>query len=84
MQYILTQEEYDAMRAKQKLALDLDKQNLQALCTKIADEMPVVWRGWSDAQAKPWGCILSKSRDWYCDSCPVQKICPEQFKEWSK
>jgi len=46
--------------------------------------MPVKW-GWSkDEEAKPWGCIHSQQEEWYCDSCPVQEICPEPDKEWSK
>ncbi len=87
MQYLLTQEEYDALRAKQELDLGMKKEKLQKLCTKIADTMPVKW-GWSkDEEAKPWGCILSlgdADDEWYCDSCPVQSICPNEYKEWSK
>jgi hypothetical protein len=84
MQYILTQEEYDALRKKQTRELNLGTVKLQELCTKIADTMPVLW-GWSkDETAKPWGCIRSTEDEWYCDSCPVQEICPYTGKEWSK
>lgn len=84
MQYLLTQEEYDALRARQQHEIELSTKKLQKLCTKIADTMPVKW-GWSkDEEAKPWGCIHSQQEEWYCDSCPVQEICPEPDKEWSK
>ena len=86
MQYLLTQEEYDALRARQQHEIELSTKKLQTLCTKIADTMPVKW-GWSkDEEAKPWGCVLTAAKnneEWYCDSCPVQDICPAD-KEWSK
>lgn len=41
MQYLLTQEEYDALRARQQHEISTKK--LQKLCTKIADTMPVKW-----------------------------------------
>lgn len=84
MQYLLTQEEYDALRARQQHEIKLSQAKLQKLCTKIADTMPVKW-GWSkDEEAKPWGCILTEKHEHYCDKCPVQEICPEPDKEWSK
>jgi hypothetical protein len=87
MQYILTEEEYQALRSKQQHDLALSRNKLQILCTKIANEMPVKW-GWSkDEEAKPWGCILTRANEgneWYCDSCPVQEICPNPNKDYSK
>jgi hypothetical protein len=87
MQYILTEEEYQALRSKQKHDLALSRTKLQILCTKIANEMPVKW-GWSkNEEAKPWGCTLTRANEgneWYCDSCPVQEICPNPNKEYSK
>jgi hypothetical protein len=82
MQYILTQEEYNELvhtKNKQKLG---NQKELQDLCTKIADTMPIQWT-WGDKALEPWGCIHTRY-DWYCDDCPVQKICPETSKEWSK
>ena len=58
MQYILTQEEYDNLKKKQKTEFQLSKNNLQNLCTKIANNMPVDW-GWGENNPKPWGCILT-------------------------
>lgn len=85
MQYILTQEEYDALTARRGRELQLSEKKLQHLCTRIANEMPVKW-GWSKREElKPWGCILtSKDEEWYCDSCPVQDICPYPDKLYSK
>ena len=84
MQYILTQEEYDALKAKQEHDLKISQKALQELCTRIANEMPVKW-GWNTKEeAKPWGCILTMEGEWYCDKCPVQKICPHPHKDWSK
>lgn len=91
MQYILTQEEYDKLRSTQKRAIDMDTKKLQALCTKIANEMPVT-RTWNKADHSPWGCIIHEDdadpehfdNFGYCDQCPVQEICPYKFKEYSK
>lgn len=85
--YILTQEEYDALKKEQKHSLDISKKKLQKLCTNIANAMPVVW-GWNGLDPKPWGCILQEDKDheedWCCDKCPVTEICPNDNKEWSK
>jgi hypothetical protein len=86
MQYILTQEELDALKTTQKSALRLTEKKLQTLCTKICNEMPIKW-GWGGPDPKPWGCILSTNDDadeWYCDKCPVVEICPSNKKCWSK
>jgi hypothetical protein len=84
MQYILSQQEYDELRSIQKRRIALSDKRLQTLCTKIADTMPVKW-GWETPDvAKPWGCILSVDHEWYCDQCPVQEICPNVSKAWSK
>ena len=88
MQYLLTQEEYDALRACREHEIKLSRAKLQKLCTKIADTMPVK-RSWDPkAEPSPWGCILTAEKngegEHYCDNCPVQEICPELHKEWSK
>ena len=94
MMYILTQEEFDEL--KQKAATpkpwrpDITTKQLQKLCTKICDEMPVVW-GWTGPgpDPKPWGCKITKERgdagyEWYCDKCPVELLCPHNEKDFSK
>ena len=84
MQYILTQEEYDALRARQQHEIMMSRDQLQTLCCEIADTMPIK-RPWTK-DLEPWGCILTVNSDdmWCCDHCPVQKICPNPYKEWSK
>lgn len=84
MQYLLTQEEYDALRARQQHEIKLSRDKLQKLCTKIANTMPIK-RSWDpNKEPYPWGCILTEKYEHYCDDCPVQEICPEPDKEWSK
>jgi len=83
MQYLLSQEEYDALVRKQKLALHMQKAQLQSLCTRIADQMPVSVAWIKEGAPQPWGCILSHKSE-YCDECAVQDICPHDHKEWSK
>lgn len=84
VQYILTEEEYNALKTKQKQWTDESKKTLQDVCTKVANEMPIKW-GWGEPDdPKPWGCILTEKGEWYCDQCPVKKICPYEGKEWSK
>ena len=77
MQYILSEEEYTALCENHKRKMKLNDQQLQTLCTDIANKMPVM------GSSKPWGCIHSTSCEWYCDDCPVQEICPEKNKRWA-
>lgn len=84
MQYVLTQAEYDELRTKQKLDLKLKKDQLQQLCTQIADTMPVTVSWFYEGKPTPWGCMLTAQEQWYCDECPVQDICPLDHKAWSK
>lgn len=83
MQYILSEEEYNELKHKATENINKAVKWNQELCTKIADEMPVIW-GWGGNDYKPWGCILSQSSKGYCDECPVQDVCPNERKEWSK
>lgn len=86
MQYLLTKEEYDALHTRKEEHIALEKKKLQKLCTKIANEMPVVW-GWGGPDPKPWGCYLTareNDEEWYCDKCPVQEICPSDERDYSK
>jgi hypothetical protein len=84
MQYILSQEEYDELkRHADAHRPDLTPKQLQKLCTEICDTMPVNW-GWNGPDPKPWGCKLSKDHEWYCDKCPVQRLCPSDEQEFSK
>lgn len=81
MMYILTEEEYVELKQAKSEKIQMSKKKLQTLCTKIANEMPIPHRG---QDPKPWTCIHSHDFEWYCDNCPVQEICPETWKKWSK
>jgi hypothetical protein len=98
MQYVLTQTEYDDLNNAAFKAGEKVKENMQRLCTLAADNVPVDW-GWNQTghdepddpvgtkeNPKPWGCLITveKEHEWYCDNCPVQNICPYQFKNYSK
>lgn len=100
MQYILSEEEYKELKARQELEIMGNKKKLQKLCTKIANTMPVFY--WGKKEAGIWGCIHNEEIDdidykdveilgvevmytpGYCDECPVKDICPEPRKRWSK
>lgn len=86
MQYLLTQEEYDALRIKQELHIKQSTEKLQAICTLAAQHIPVTREWSSDKTPAPWGCILGPRQQdpGYCDDCPVSEICPYQGKEWSQ
>lgn len=81
MMYILTEEEFKALQKKSRKITEDAQKTLQELCTRIADS-EILTEGWMEG--KPWGCIHSKKYEWYCDNCPVQKQCPEEYKYWSK
>ncbi len=85
MQYILDEEEMEEVRKLRKKVTDLpDLVTLQDVCTKAANEWPS-FKGWDgDEEPTPWGCIITEKYEHYCDKCPVQKICPYPWKEYSK
>lgn len=82
MQYVLTEKEYQALTDADEKAEEKRDEVLQDLCTKVADHMPagVQWIG----KEKPWGCILTAKREWYCDDCPVKEVCPNESKHWRR
>ena len=84
MKYLLSEAEFRDLseEANKEPLVDMTEKQLQSLCTKICDAMPV--ETWHGKDKKPWGCILSKESRIYCDECPVQNICPHPNKEWSK
>jgi hypothetical protein len=83
MQYILTQEEYDALVKANETAAIEAKSTLQKLCTMVADNMPLDEPNW-EGKKLPWGCILSYKGEHYCDRCPVEELCPYPHKHWSQ
>ena len=87
MKYLLSEQEYRSLTEQHTYSIKLANDKLQKLCTKIANEMPVDWEWGNSGDHKdpePWGCILTKDYEWYCDTCPVQEICPNKSKHWSK
>lgn len=89
MQYILTQEEFDKLKADAARIIGKMADDLQTACTLVADHMPIK-APWAPASTdpKPWGCILSQTSptkdEWYCDHCPVRNICPHPNKNLTK
>ena len=81
MMYVLTQEEFDALQEKKRQISEDARKVLQDLCTRVANSEPVK-EGWYEG--KPWGCVLTVEHEWYCDDCPVQDVCPKEWKRWSK
>ena len=83
MMYILTPDEYHSLVNRPHL--NISKEQLQELCTKICDTMPIKL-SWCEL-VQPWGCILTPvpgDYENYCDECPVQTICPNEWKRYSK
>lgn len=83
MQYILTQEELDQLKADAAKLITKMADDLQTACTLVADHKPVTVP-WDRGTKAIWGCILTVTHEHYCDHCPVQKICPHPHKNWSK
>lgn len=81
MMYVLTQEEFDALQEKKRKITEDSRKVLQDLCTRVANS-ELVKEGWY--AGKPWGCVLTVEHEWYCDDCPVQDVCPKEWKRWSK
>lgn len=85
MQYILSEEEYrDLVEATRKMEVKKDA-IIMDLCRRIANTEPVKvsWRT-TPGPNEPWGCIHDRENEWYCDECPVRKVCPEKDKNLSK
>ena len=84
MQYILTEYEYDSLKARQRYNIKILKQELQSLCVEIAEGLPVVMSA-RDSTLGIHGCIFSKiHKANYCDDCSVKSICPNEDKLLSK
>jgi hypothetical protein len=85
MQYILSSEEMDDIKAKLEMLDHIrDINELQRICTLLADTY-VLTEGWHKGQV--WGCMLTAEKngdEWYCDDCPAKKVCPYPYKSWSQ
>jgi len=99
MQIILTEEEHSELLMKVADGELGDKITIQDLCRQVATYKPIKgWHAEDAVDGKaPWGCILNEfdyvimnSDDdeifsmGYCDDCPVQDLCPYEYKKWSK
>ena len=88
MQYILSEEEYQALTATKQA---VDKNALLDLCRRAAKHIPIsvsYGPGENSGPEGPWGCILDTFQQGrgprYCDLCPSRHICPYDEKVWSK
>lgn len=86
MQYILSEEEYQDLVEAKKKAEEAVRDRLQKVCTMAADQIPIKVY-WNKKEKEPWGCIHTREMEdgyeWYCDNCPVRKLCPSG-KHFSK
>jgi hypothetical protein len=82
--YILTEVEYKALCKSKALKKLKNTEQMQELCSRIANNMPIKWT-WGDGKTtpEPWGCKLTTDFEWYCDQCPVVSICPSDKQEFS-
>ncbi len=73
MQYLLTEQEYKDLLNKVIIAKENSKETINDLCQQVAN-------------LKLYGCIRNNGNDraFYCDDCPVIKICLYDGKEYSK
>lgn len=82
MQYILAESELLVLKERAtKLKLE-HAEKLQEFCTRVADEMPILF--WGRTVPEPWGCILTRKGESYCDECPAKGVCPYEWKAWSQ
>jgi len=85
MQYLLSEKELQELRENARRNNQVNKENLQWLCTELAKHMPVEVSWMNKDVPEPWGCILDEGSDpGYCDHCPAQELCPSTYKEFSK
>lgn len=89
MQYILSEEEYQQLKQAPLLIQQEKEKVIMELCRRVAnsENVKVSWRKYDESKGivpEPWGCIHDQENEWYCDQCPVRKICPEKYKNLSK
>jgi len=75
MQYILTEEEYVALKTLGDKRMERISEKLQEVCTFAAENVP-----WGEDK-ETWGCHLT-DKTVFCDECPVQQACPCEHKAW--
>lgn len=74
MQYLLTHDEYTALRKRADERTEAERASLMAVCMELA--------------CHAGGCVRRRREGHrtmgYCDDCPAEKWCPYEAKEWSK
>lgn len=88
MQYLLTPDEYGALKGANEEYRKTVRAVLQDLCIRVATHEPIKMAWAPSLEPSPNGCILKESPDGaraeYCDDCPVCRVCPHDMKAWSK
>jgi len=91
MQYILKQIEYDELVHLKEKHQKRYLNELQKVCTMACDNTPILY--WDKTIPEPWGCIITIEKEneengtdeeWCCDECPTIKVCPYEYKTYSK
>jgi len=84
MMYILTEEEYSALKEggpagrADRILIAEQRETIQNLCTMIANEVPL-----NHPSGEPNGCTLTLTHG-VCDNCLVIEQCPSKLKLFSK
>lgn len=88
MQYLLSQEEWGALKRRERASVEMIKEVkdkvIQDLCIMIAENIP----GKEDrigAHSIPHGCYLSRELELqtsFCNFCPVEGVCPNPNKRY--
>jgi endonuclease III len=84
MKYLLNEKEYQSLTQVGKELRKQYDETLFDLCRRVCNNEPVRWT-WGDGKdtPKPWGCIKDDEH-WHCDECPVQNVCPYEYKSHSQ
>ena len=85
MQYLLTQAEFGEIYDKHHKEVNILLVRLQDACTLAAEHVKVRLDDEEPEEGlQPWGCVMVTDGLSYCDKCPVQKLCPNEHKRYSK
>lgn len=94
MQYLLSEEEMQGVRVREREMLDLPSRDVlvtavqSIACNAIGLQPDMDWMAKREPSTRPHGCYhvrddKGQRTSHYCDFCPVTKLCP-QPKSWSK
>lgn len=80
MQVLLTEQEYDKLKARandsaRQIKKEVEKKTNE-FCQEIANTVPIPgWHTPDGEDAAPWGCVHTPPQGGYCDDCPARKFC---------